>query len=755
MKKLLFKKLLFAGFLLCLLLASCQKENIDDTNILTGIYTTVAQGRYDHLLPTDDGFLAVDVQDTSHDWEVINGEAEPVVRFDLIKLDENGAVAETVSIADKLTTITYPALVNEDGVYLRQADQLWHVDWDGEIAETISIETIFSEFDNFTLVENDTGLVCVGETEVVLLDEDYTVVERMDKPKNLRQVLVEDDWLWLLTSHTEARMTVFELEKWQHGEQIEVWRVCESIQLNFLAMGVEAQAIGVADGWFYGWHPSSGVYRWQYTDVEGEPETVLDFAMSGIVGDHVQSISVHDGHTTVHLSEQNDPYNSFSSFTKTAQCMVKAPDRDLSDMTVLTLACIDANEDTMAAVLNFNNTHDDAYIKVVSYAQYGAAAWGEQRERLALDLSTGILQADILIGSNYPIPLLDLYPYMTGDVLPADIAPAVKNAYEVDGHLYEIGSQIGFTSPMGRRDALDCMTHWDLATFLDYAENLAEDEYLMEYISGDTADAVLSANVYSAFLQEDMAHFDDPLYIRLLAYLATLPTEPVAYMEHGVDNREQIAAGEITGDVQVVPGGEDLYASGKLKLYNNEYGSGYSYWYVRDILKIAKEFSTTDVTLIGYPLPGDSGVDVSYIHDSYSIPPTCKDPALAWEFIESILVDSKAVPNEDSYAYGNRNFAFTTLTEPFMTYLDTLAAKEAQTEVSAGDTWKQALTVDENIVKLVQDLYETAGNKANVPKAIVQIIEEEQSKFLAGGCDAKTCAQAVQSRVQLYLDENK
>ncbi len=176
-------------------------------------------------------------------------------------------------------------------------------------------------------------------------------------------------------------------------------------------------------------------------------------------------------------------------------------------MTVLTLACVDADADTQAAVLRFDDMHKDVPIKVVSCAQYGAAAYGELRERLQLDLSTGILQADILVGSNYPIPLLDLY--MTGDVLPEDIAPCVKNAYEVDGHLYELGPSTAA---------------W--------------------------------------------------------------------------------AAGEVTGEMQVVPGGEDLYASGKLKLYNNENGSGCSYWYVRDIMKIAKEFSTNDVTLIGYPLPG-------------------------------------------------------------------------------------------------------------------------------------------------------
>lgn len=120
-------------------------------------------------------------------------------------------------------------------------------------------------------------------------------------------------------------------------------------------------------------------------------------------------------------------------------------------MTVLTLACVDADADTQAAVLRFDDMHKDAPIKVVSCAQYGAAAYGELRERLQLDLSTGILQADILVGSNYPIPLLDLYPYRTGDVLSRDIAPCVKNAYEVDGHLYALGPQIGFYSRMGSR----------------------------------------------------------------------------------------------------------------------------------------------------------------------------------------------------------------------------------------------------------------------------------------------------------------
>lgn len=54
-------------------------------------------------------------------------------------------------MADRLTTVTPPALVNEGGIYLRQTDELWHVDWDGAITETIAIETIFPELDNFTL----------------------------------------------------------------------------------------------------------------------------------------------------------------------------------------------------------------------------------------------------------------------------------------------------------------------------------------------------------------------------------------------------------------------------------------------------------------------------------------------------------------------------------------------------------------------------------------------------------------------------
>lgn len=206
------------------------------------------------------------------------------------------------------------------------------------------------------------------------------------------------------------------------------------------------------------------------------------------------------------------------------------------------------------------------------------------------------------------------------------------------------------------------------------------------------------------------------------------------------------------------PGGENLYYTGKLKLYNNEYGSGSSFRYLYEILRLCKEFCTTDIALIGYPINADIGVDVFYTSTSYSIPANCTDPALAWEFIESILIDSKAVPDTSSKAYENMNFQFTALQEPYMTYLETLATME-DIGVSLDEEAREysgidKLTVDEMVVNWMLLLYDTAGYQASVPRDVRNIIKEEMSRYLAGAVTAEVCADATQSRVQLYLDEN-
>lgn len=221
--------------------------------------------------------------------------------------------------------------------------------------------------------------------------------------------------------------------------------------------------------------------RWQYG--AETVEVVLDFLHSGISGQKVTLVRMlDDKYFSIQTTTDNGTHQALHLYEK-------APDKDLSQMTVL----------TVAAILDFHATHDDYYIRTVSYAQYNTADEPDKGYQLFMtDLTTGILQADILYGATYDA--IDLYPLMTGDVQKEDIAPAVRRSLEVDGNLTSIGPTFRVSTLVGKTDVVP--ERFTLAEFLDYAEGLSADEHLMEEMGWQNADSMLFGNAgYASFLQ--------------------------------------------------------------------------------------------------------------------------------------------------------------------------------------------------------------------------------------------------------------
>jgi len=326
-----------------------------------------------------------------------------------------------------------------------------------------------------------------------------------------------------------------------------------------------------------------------------------------------------------------------------------------------------------------------------------------------------------------------------------------------------IGSFITFSSPIGRREALDGMTQWDLETFLDFYESLEEGEYLMEYLSRDSADYDLFNNhVNSFFLRDGQACFDDPLYLRYLAFLATLPEEGQEYFDRGVNTMQSIIAGE-TDQLIVEAGEENLYWNGKIKLYSAGHRSHNYFRNMNTLLRFCKELATTDVTLIGYPSTETSGIEVILSGDAYCIPSTCREPAMAWEFIEDAVLG--AITEMEAEITGvQTQYPFTVLTEPYMQYLESMKGYRMRMSLLGGgvaEGWDLEetdssilLEIDDSIIPQIRRLYETAGYTVSVPTDIRKIVNEEQSRYLAGAITAEECADIVQSRVSIYLSEH-
>jgi len=764
------RKLFWLLPLLCILITGCGRTEPEDSNILRGIYapapavfgtsdTMNATGIY----PMEDGYACA-LYESNLDSITVGDTLRQKLTIVLWK------DGETTEIPVELTDYGTDYAVGERGIYTfaltENGRELFHIGWDGTVLHRVD-SAVFKPGSARSLEpeaacirmempvrETENGLAIVWGKKCVLLDTALQEIGGIDLPGDGDTVFVEGDVLWLSYTEKGVRM----LGKAVDGIITESWPMPESFS------GINSyywtNLIGCMDGWLYGWNDVE-IVRWKFGAEEETIEQVMHFLHSGISGQKIAMITMlPDGTFSIQSRPDGDT-------RVVVQLYEKAPDKDLSEMTVLTLACVGGNTEMEEAVMQFNRNHDDAYIRIVTYEQYNTADEPTKGYTLfRADLTTGLLQADILCGESFhPI---DLYPLMTGEVGKEDIAPCVRNACETDGQLLQIGSSFRLSTLVGRKDALNGMTGWNLETFLDFADGLGEGEYLMEEIcQRDAMGMLFGGNMYEPFLMGNTASFDDPLYLRYLHFLASLPETGQKYMNHGKDNSAMVLAGEIGADqLQVESAGENLYWNGKIKLEQEYHLNA-----VHGILKLFRTFNTTDLTCIGYPREDGSGVSLSFDY-TYSIPSTCKDPALAWELLENILIQGAVFPEEeDPDSKTLRWNCFSTLQDPYFAHLESLEGLQIFTGFSYGTWIGRDLVLDENgcyngqpgtlqeiddtVIGFIRHLYETAGGKFTVDWELSQIVMEEESRYLAGAISAEECADIVQSRVRIYLAEKE
>ena len=754
--------LALAGAMLCL--AGCGEKEADP-NILTDVYAPVLEAGYTDIRKTDTGYYAVEYKNNIRDFYTISGETEAETYFRILELDGEGSILEETPLEPE--SWNAPSAVGDRGIYLFASENLYHMDWEGNVMSQISADSIrpayVSDMAHLVVQETEKGLVVGWDDQCTVLTEDLAAAEQWEFSGAFEAMAVEGEAVWVVCAVQEDGETVWKLEKWEHGVSLESWILPEELW-GLQRYGEGCEMIACEDGVLYGWSRARGVFRWAFGREDAEVETELSFSASSVSSSNVIGVQKLPGEDLYMLTHADlNRYDNFASPERQMQLMEKAPDKDLSEMMVLTLACVEPSENVEEAVLRFNRTHPDAYIRIVSYNQY--SSMNDQMagyDRFDLDLHTGLLEADILVNKTFSP--MDLYPYMTGEIQPEDIAQCVKNSYEQEGKLLSFGPFLSFSSPIGRRDALDGMTHWDLETFLDFRDGLEEGEFLTEYLSRENADYLLFNNGLNCFfIRDGKACYDDPLYLRVLSFLAGLPEEGMAYFDRGINTMGALIAGE-TDQLLVEPGEENLYWNGKIKLYGHEYGNTQHIYNIGTLLRFCMELATTDVTLIGYPTIAESGVHMGYIGDSYCIPSTCKAPALAWEFVEDAVLG--AIAEMESEIGGVlTQYPFTSLTEPYMQYLESMRGYQMRMSPERGGTaegWDleavegtMLLSVDDNIIPLIRHLYDSAGYTASVSKDIRLIVREEQSRYLAGAITAEECADIVQSRVSIYLSERE
>ena len=509
---------------------------------------------------------------------------------------------------------------------------------------------------------------------------------------------------------------------------------------------------------------------WGYKETAGGfgKELLLNYVNSGILRSESTFFGSAGGRMFF-LEAENGEF--FSGGTMTIYR--PGEDIDLTDAKTLTIAYCDSLTSNMTSAVNkFRQDHPDVQVMLDDFSEYNTEEnWQGGYQKLARDMLTGLYKPDIVVGRSRALHIRTLYE----KGLYTDIAPFVEaddtvnrdNLFDCvermfdDGHgglwgttaTFNLSSLVSTPAFLGEYAEKGC---WTLEDVLDYIDGLPEDCEFMLGLDRNVP-PFIGYGAYMEFIDREAGtcSFDDPVFIRYLNYVNSLPSYEEAASR-------SLYAG-LDGD-----GRAEARLAGKIRVSAVIDLSGPDQ--VRSLIKL---YGTKDWTLIGYPTPVNrpgAGI-VAETWQAVVIPSFCRDPELAWDLVRRSFTKSSVLNGIPSLVsvldeFLEKGDGFSKVSW-YDTQFEDLYAYHGIN--GASRPLSQAITEDEmdypgilsTFTREDRDKYVKIFNEAGcTPEEagideIKAILYEEMSAFLGGVGTAEDCAAKIQSRVSIWLAENR
>ena len=485
------------------------------------------------------------------------------------------------------------------------------------------------------------------------------------------------------------------------------------------------------------------LFGWTDLDVNSGMLTVLDVS--------------DEGEVTGVITRYNDRTNTTDlDLVTVRQVSVSAA----AGKQIIRLGVLYTDYNLQDTIIDFNRRSDQYRIELADYSVFGSNQDGTSGGETMLN--TEIVSGngpDILClsGLNYQQLasgglLEDLYPYIDAD--PAldrdDFFPNVLSALEVDGKLCAAPSGFYIYSVIGAASVVGGGPGW---TYDEFRTALASmPEGCAAFGPGTQRDDVLTACLaldMGEFVdwESGTVRFNSPDFIALLDFAASFPSEidwSNADLDLDADTGELLSQGR-----------QMLVETGPYSLEDVFYND-YS------------QYLGGDVTFIGYPASHGSGSMLSFEEEPlYAISSASANKDAAWQFLRTFLTfsyqerllcvpsridvfDAKAA-NATTIQYqknGEGKFELDAHGEkiPVPRYLLWNGETGALEEVYA---------VSPEQVEKVRQLILTTSKIADYNAGILSIVEEQAAPFFAGQKSAEEVAKLIQSKANLYVNEQR
>ena len=447
---------------------------------------------------------------------------------------------------------------------------------------------------------------------------------------------------------------------------------------------------------------------------------------------------------------------------------------EIKEKKVLTLACMYLDWNLRSMIVEYNKTNDEYRINVVDYSEY---ATDDDYNAGVTKLTTEIISGsvpDIFLTSNLPIDkyaakgvIADLNTFMDGgNGLSRDyFVPQILNALEKDGKLYELPTSFSVQTAYALSSIASQYDTWNVAAVQDAMTQLQEGATV--FSNGWTKNTALSnclSRNLSAFVDwtTGKCEFDSEAFQQLLAFCNSFPAETsdgdgaIAYAS-SADIAVDDAIWE--SDATRITNGKQLMSTIGMYSFDSYIWNVYA---IRD-----------KITFTGYPTEDGSGSSFE-LQMPMAISSVTKYPDAAWDFVCSIIKKMNTI-DENNYYYGFpvSQAAFDAEMTDIMTEQYQLDENGEQVDWDGDgepdkairgsyETMENGETVYKDVYALTQeDIDQILGVINNThsvydyDQEILDIITDEVAAYFAGDKDVQTTANMIQSRVNLYVQEQR
>lgn len=653
--------------------------------------------------------------------------------------------------ADGGTTddVMYPA--DDKWNYYEEGEQLYYLRKlasDGTEIQRIDISDLGQESDdgygfyvNYALFDKHGNICISGDNCIYILDSNGKMVSNIKS----------DSWINSMFRLGDGRIAAMYYDDADGKSKI----------------GVIADAEGVTDtakGWeeeydapqnAYSFYNGTSQYSFYYSDdinffgydiKSGKATKILNWINCDVNAENITCITpLEDGSILGFYQDWEQAEQSVQLIT-----MKKTDASQLTEKTVLTYACMYLDWNVRREILNFNRTNEKYRIEVKDYSEYNTADdYNAGFTKLTTEILTGNVP-DIISTVSMPVSrmaakgiLEDLWPFIETDPELGGrdaVMSQVFSAFESDGKLNEIFPSFYVQTVVGAESVVGKEMGWTFDEFYETLQSMPEGTEI--FGQGITKDTVLS---YCCSVLLDglvdwntgKCSFDSEEFRDILKFTDLFPKD-FDWENFDYESDYESDYARLSSGKQMLAL-DSIYDFASFQRYKVMFGGAATY----------KGF------------PGGEGNGSAIVQDGagMAMSTSCKDKEGAWQFMRTFLTEK--YQKDSSWSFPTNKKAFEEKMKDAMTpeyYTDPTTGETtevAKDSMGWDDSYVEIFAMTQEEADQLMELIDTTTRAYTYDQSIYDIITEETAAYFSGARSADDTARNIQSKVSLYVNEQR